>query len=482
MTAMTRSPTASLAEQLAGRFADRIQQRLLAPGARLPSVRDCAERHGVSPSTVVGAYDLLQARGLVQARPQRGFFVRDGAVAVPTEASRGRASRGPSASASPMPAPVDATALIRSMFQAQGGLPAPGMGTLPEAWLDAPLLQRALRKVCQQPESWLRYGDPAGSLPLRRALVQRLADLGVAAAAAQIITTVGATHALDLVSRTLLQPGDAVLVDEPGWAVEYARLTRLGMRILPVPRGDQGPDLAVMEALLRVHKPRLYVTVSVLHNPTGHSLTPAVAHQLLKLAEAHELTIVEDDSYSWLAPAHATRLAQLDGLQRTVYISGFSKILTPQWRVGYVAAAPALAERLIDTKLLTSLTTPAVLEDAVALCLAQGQLRRHADRVVARLDAARARSVRLAQAAGCRFVSPPAGLFGWVDVGSDTEALAQVLLDEGWLIAPGTLFHATPRPTSLMRINFATTQDARFWQRLQKLRGGHGHGHGHREA
>ena len=130
---MTRSATASLAEQLADRFADRIQQRLLASGARLPSVRDCAERHGVSPSTVVGAYDLLQARGLVQARPQRGFFVRDGAATLHTEPSRQRASRGPSASAPPLPAPVDATALIRSMFQAQGGLPAPAMGTLPEA-------------------------------------------------------------------------------------------------------------------------------------------------------------------------------------------------------------------------------------------------------------------------------------------------------------------------------------------------------------
>ena len=227
----------------------------------------------------------------------------------------------------------------------------------------------------------------------------------------------------------------------------------------------------MLEALLRSHKPRLYVTVSVLHNPTGQSLSPAVAHQLLRLAEVHGLTIVEDDTYSWLAPLHATRLAQLDALRRTVYVSGFSKILTPQWRVGYVAASPALAERLIDTKLLSTLTTPGALEDAVALCLEQGLLRRHAERVVARLAAARARSVRLAQAAGCRFVSAPAGLFGWIDVGTDTEALAQVLLDEGWLIAPGTLFHATPRPTTLMRINFATPQDARFWQRLQALRG-----------
>ena len=458
---IARGASASLTEQLAGRFAERIQQRLLAPGARLPSVRDCAQRHGVSPSTVVGAYDLLQARGLVHARPQRGFFVREATSPV--------ARQSPPQPRTPRPAPVDATALIRSMFQAQGGLPAPGMGTLPETWLDADVLQRALRKVCQQPQAWLRYGDPAGNGPLRQALVHRLADLGVPATAAQIVTTVGATQALDLVSRTLLQPGDAVLVDEPGWAVEYARLSRAGMRLLPVPRGEHGPDLAVMEALLREHRPRLYVTVSVLHNPTGNSLTPAAAHQVLRLAEAHDLTIVEDDTYSWLAPNHATRLAQLDGLRRTVYVSGFSKILTPQWRVGFLAASPALAEKLIDTKLLASLTTPGPLEEAVGLCLEQGLLRRHAERVVARLDAARTRTVRLAQAAGCRFVTPPAGLFGWVDVGTDTEALSQALLDEGWLIAPGTLFHATPRPTTLMRINFATTQDARFWQRLQAM-------------
>jgi DNA-binding transcriptional MocR family regulator len=456
----------TLAEQLAGRYAERIAQRLLGPGARLPSVREGARRHGVSASTVVSAYDLLLARGLVQARPQRGFFVRDlqapgGSTAAGGAARAARASR---------PAPVDATALIRSMFQSQGGLPAPGMGTLPDAWLDAGMLQRALRRVCAQPQAWLGYGEPAGDTRLRAALSRRLGDLGVPATPAQIVTTVGATHALDLVSRTLLQPGDAVLVDEPGWAVEFARLTRLGARLLPVPRTAEGPDLAVFEALLREHRPRLYVTVSVLHNPTGTSLSPAVAHQVLRLAERHDLTIVEDDTYAWLAPAHATRLAQLDALRRTVYVSGFSKVLAPQWRVGYVAAAPALAERLIDTKLVTTLTTPAVLEQAVAVCLEQGSLRRHADRVVARLDTARARTVRLAREAGCRFVTPPAGLFGWVDVGADTERLAQRLLDEGWLTAPGTLFHATPRPTTLMRVNFASAQDARFWQRLKALR------------
>ncbi len=459
---VTRAAGATLAEQLAQRYAERIAQKLLVPGARLPSVRAAAERHRVSPATVVGAYDLLQAQGLVEARPQRGFFVRAAAVAPRAPA------RGAAPAPAPLSVPVEATALIRSMFQAQVGRPAPGMGTLPVDWLDAPLLQRALRRA-STPEAaagWLRYGDPAGDGALREALSRRLADLGIRAGTSQIVTTVGATHALDIVSRTLLQPGDAVLVDEPGWAVEFARLARAGMRLLPVPRGTDGPDLAVMEALLKAHRPRLYVTVSVLHNPTGASLAPAVAHQVLKLAEAHDLTIVEDDTYAWLAPPHATRLAQLDGLRRTVYVSGFSKILTPQWRIGFLAAPPALVERFVDTKLIATLSTPGPLEHALALCLDQGSLRRHAERVIVRLAAARARTEALVHEAGFRFVAPPAGLFGWVDVGADTEVLAQTLLDEGWLTAPGALFHATRRPTTLMRVNFATAQDPRFWRRL----------------
>ena len=287
----------------------------------------------------------------------------------------------------------------------------------------------------------------------------------------QIVTTVGATHALDIVARCLLQPGDAVLVDEPGWAVEYERLTRMGMRLLPVPRSADGPDLAVMAALLQAHRPRLYVTVSVLHNPTGHTLMPATAHRVLRLAEQHDLTIVEDDTYAFLAPPHATRLSALDGLRRTVLVSGFSKILTPQWRVGFVAAAPALAERLIDTKLVSTLTTPAVLEQAIAWCLDQGLLRRHAERITQRLDGARGRAVRHAEQAGARFVTPPQGLFGWVDLGTDTERLALDLLDAGWLLAPGTLFQVGRRPSTCMRVNFAATQDGRFWRALSQRHG-----------
>jgi len=465
---LSRHAAATLTEQLAQRYAERIRERLLAPGARLPSVRDCAQRHGVSPHTVVAAYDLLLAQGLIEARRQRGFFVRAPAAA--------REAAPPATMRTPAAAPVDAAALIRSMFHTPGGRPAPGGGTLPPEWLDLPLLAGTLRRLLSAERLAplaLHYGDPAGDPRLRAALAQKLADFGVAAAPEQVITTLGATQALDIVSRTLLAPGDAVLVDEPGWAVEFARLAQLGMRVLPVPRGPDGPDLNVMEALIATHRPRLYVTVSVLHNPTGASLSLGHAHRLLTLAQAHDFRIVEDDTYAWLAPPHAARVAALDGLQRTIYVSGFSKILAPGWRVGFIAAPAELTARLVDVKLLTSLTTPALTERSVALCLEQGALRRHAERVRERLDTARARSLALAAEHGCAPAPGTAagrGMFAWLDTGVDTDRLAQSLLDDGWLIAPGSLFHAARAPTPLMRLNVANGSDRAFWRAFAERR------------
>jgi len=455
---LTKTLAQSLSEQLADRLAHRIRDRLLAPGARLPSVRECARLQGVSPSTVVSAYDKLLAQGLIDARKNRGFFVRE---------PRAARAEPPAAARREQPVQIDATALMRGMFHRVSDKPQPGMGVFPADWLETTFMPSAVRKLTSAKainEVSLHYGEPAGDAGLRMALARKLGDMGLPLDAGQIVTSVGATHALDIISRTLLRPGDPVMVEEPGWAVEFARLAALGARVLPVPRGPDGPDLATMARYCVAHRPKLYVSVSVLHNPTGHCLSPASAHRLLQLAAHHDFHVVEDDTYSHLAPPHATRLCVLDGLQRTLYVGGFAKVLAPNWRVGFLAAPAALVEPLIHTKMLSTLTTPALLEKALALCIEQGQLRRHAERLRARLDVARARSVQLARAAGCRFVAEPAGLFGWVDTGVDTDVLAQRLLDDGYMIAPGALFHAGRQPSTLMRINFATTQDAAFWR------------------
>jgi DNA-binding transcriptional MocR family regulator len=477
---LMKTTSQSLAEQLSAVFSQRIRDRLLAPGARLPSVRLCAQQQGVSPSTVVAAYDQLLAQGLVEARKNRGFYVRDMPVA-PANTAQAAINSGAFAAqnggavpaAAPYSAPLNATALIRGMFRGVSDKPQPGMGVLPQDWLQTTFLATAVRRSCSVEALnafSLQYGEPAGDSGLRRSLSTKLASLSVHASPEQIITTVGATHALDVVSRTLLRAGDYVMVEEPGWAIEFARLDALGMRILPVPRRADGPDLEVMAKYCEVHKPKMFVSVSVLHNPTGYCLQPSSAHRILQLANQHDFHVLEDDTYSHFAPDHATRLCALDGLQRTIYVAGFAKVIAPNWRIGYLAAPESLVERLLDTKLLSTLTTPALLERSMAWCIDQGQLRRHAGRIRTQLDAARSRSVKLALAHGCTFSADPAGLFGWVETGVDTDALSQRMLDAGYLLAPGALFHARRTPSSLMRINFASTQEAQFWKTFARLR------------
>ncbi|MGE8201302.1 MAG: GntR family transcriptional regulator, partial [Variovorax sp.] len=233
---LTRTSTQSLTGQLADRLAERIRTRLLPPGARLPSVRECARQQGVSPYTVVAAYDQLLAQGLVEARRQRGFYVRDSAPA--------QEGRPPNpAAAAPMVMqmmasriPADASSLIRSMFHRPSDKPQPGMGVFPPDWMASTFMPTAVRRMTSTAalqELSLQYGEPAGDMSLRRSLSQKLVGINVPASPDQIVTTIGATHALDIVSRTLLRAGDPVMVEEPGWALEFARLEALGMRILP---------------------------------------------------------------------------------------------------------------------------------------------------------------------------------------------------------------------------------------------------------
>jgi DNA-binding transcriptional MocR family regulator len=464
-------PRDGLTERIAGHFAQRIEQRLLLPGSRLPSVRAGAKQQGVSAFTMVAAYDRLQARGLVEARAKQGFFVRE---------QLAPASRPAARAAAPAigPGPFDALTLMRSLMDSRSGV-GPAHGTLPADYFDAALLRQALRAaVAAEADDalLLRYGQPEGDAMLRELLAQRLADLSLAVdPAQQLVTTVGATHALDLVAHTLAQPGDAVLVDDPGWPVEFARLQGAGLRLLPVPRvmnGAAGPDLAVLAQLVQQHRPRLYVTVSVLHNPTGQSLSLQQAHEVLRLTESAGTLIVEDDTYAGFADPLVPRLASLDGLRRTLYVGGFAKLLGAGLRVGFLAGPAALVQRLVARKMVQQLCSSAVNERALAHLLARGGLRRHAERVNTRLAAARTRCQRLAQQHGFRFATPPAGLFGWLDCGVDSESISQALALDGWRLAPEPLFSPTRRPGQHIRVNFAASQEPRFWKALEAARKG----------
>jgi DNA-binding transcriptional MocR family regulator len=187
----------------------------------------------------------------------------------------------------------------------------------------------------------LEYGNPLGYLPLREQFAQMLSELGIAARASQIVLTQGTSQALDLIIRHFVKPGDAVLVDDPGYYNLFGNLRLHGARLVGVPRNPDGPDLAALEQLASEQKPRIYFTQSVMQNPTGTDMSPHVSFRVLQLAERFDFLVVEDDIFCDLQIRKTPRLAALDQLNRVIYARSFSKTLSGSLRVGFFGSASA---------------------------------------------------------------------------------------------------------------------------------------------
>jgi DNA-binding transcriptional MocR family regulator len=462
---LSLSREAPLVEGIVQWWQARIDDRIVRLGTRLPSIRRFADAHRVSRHTVVEAYERLAALGYVHARRGSGFYVQ------------ARPGNGARAAPAPAAAHVDIAWLLRNLFRE--GVPHENMaggGLLPPAWLDGALVGRHARGVTLAGgAAWLGYGVPQGYRPLRQQLSLKLAEIEIPAEPEQIITTAGVTQAMDLAARHFLRPGDAVLVDDPAWFVLFASLAALGARVIGVPRRAAGPDLDVLRDLLAQHRPKLYVLTSVVHNPTGTSLSAATGYALLRLAQEHDFAIVEDDIYGDLcapAPARpAVRLAALDRLQRVIYVGGFSKTLAANLRVGYIAAPDGLVQALTDQKLVGGLTSPEFGERVIARVLAGREYARHCARLRARLQAAREATLARLRALGARgFAEEAQGMFLWADLGVDTNALATQMFDAGYLTAPGSLFSPRQLPSTWMRFNVATSQNPAMWKALAETR------------
>jgi DNA-binding transcriptional MocR family regulator len=383
---------------------ERIAGRSLMPGARVPSIRAMTETLGVSKSTVVEAYDRLVAEGTIVARRGSGFFVSGHAPPLAL------ADLGPR-----LDRQVDPLWLTRQSLETGQKVLKPGCGWLPASWLPEDGVRRALRAVARDPHAALAdYATPPGLPALRQQLAWRLAQHGVDAPPEQIILTDGGTHALDLVCRFLLEPGDTVLIDDPCYFNFQALLRAHRARIVSVPYTPSGPDLAAFERVLVEHRPRLYVTNSAIHNPTGATLAPAVAHRLLKLAGEHKLLIVEDDIFADFEDEAAPRLAAFDGLARVVSIGSFSKTLSAAVRCGFIAARADWVEPLIDLKLATSFGNGQLAASVVHRLLVDGTYRRHLEGMRAKLADSMGETIRrLTQAGLDIWTRPRAGMFVW---------------------------------------------------------------------
>lgn len=438
----------------------KIEQRRLSAGARLPSIRALAEAHGVSKSTVVEAYDRLLAEGLITARRGSGYYV------APAPPPLTVADIGPR-----LDREIDPIWVSRQSLETQDYL-KPGCGWLPEDWMPQEELRRALRALARRPDANLvDYATPAGHAGLRRHLSRRLADKDIDAPPSQIVLMDSATQAIELLCRFLLKPGDTVLVDDPCYFNFLAKLRAHQVDILGVPMTPGGPDVAALADILHAHRPRLYLTNFALHNPTGASLSPLVAHRVLKLAEAHDLTIIEDDIYSDFELEPGPRLAAFDGFERVVYIGGFSKTLSASLRLGFIAARADWIEPLTDLKIATVFSSQDFVADVAHQVLSGGGYRRHVETLRQKLAAQRAPTAgRLADLGLKPWLTPQAGMFLWCELpeGLDASDLARRALEERLVLAPGNAFSVGQRAARFLRFNIAQSQDARLYGFLRK--------------
>lgn len=441
----------------------RIANRALGPGDRLPSVRRFAETMGVSPSTVVEAYDRLEAEGLIRARRGSGFYVTGADLPPIALAEMG----------TPRERDVDPFWVSRQSLDADPSVLKPGCGWLPADWMPNAALRKGFRALGRADDALLTdYGSTRGSFALRRLLLARFAEEGIPAGEDQIMLTASGTQAIDLICRSLLRPGDAVLVDDPCYFNFQALLRAHQVRIVGVPFTPTGPDITAFEQALTHESPRLYITNSALHNPTGASLSPQTAYRVLSAAAAHGLTIVEDDIFADFEPKLSPRLAILDGLNRVIRIGSFSKTLSASVRCGYIAAPPDWIEGLVDLQVATSFGGPSpVATELIAGVLAGGGYRKHMDEVRQRLTRARKQATeRLGQLGLVPWIMPRGGFYLWCRLsdGQDSTVIARLCMEEKVILAPGNVFSISQSATSFLRFNVAQLGDERIFAVLEK--------------
>ncbi len=446
----------------------KVASRALASGDRLPSIRSFATTMGVAPSTVVEAYDRLAAEGLVRARRGSGFYVT-GAGSPPMIL----AEAGPSRDRA-----VDPFWVSRQSLDADPAVMKPGCGWLPADLMPNVALRRALRALARADDPVLSYyGSTCGSPTLRRLLLRRFAEEGIEARPEQLLLTASGTQAIDLICRFLVKPGDTVLIDDPCYFNFQALLRAHQARIVGVPYTPSGPDVAAFETVLSAERPRLYITNSALHNPTGATPSPQTAYKLLSAAAAHDLTIVEDDIFADFEPEPSPRLAALDGLDRVIRIGSFSKTLSASIRCGYIAARADWIEGLTDLQVATNFGGPSpVAAELIASVLVGGSYRKHMEELRLRLARSRRQMATRLQSLGIQpWLMPRGGFYLWCRLPDDQDSadVARIAVEENVVLAPGNVFSVSQTASAFVRFNVAQMSDPRIFAVLKRAIGSH---------
>ncbi|MFM5710585.1 PLP-dependent aminotransferase family protein [Aeromonas veronii] len=459
----------SLYQQLADRLQSQIDDGIWQPGERIPSIRQSCKTHGLSPMTVLQAYQLLESQGRILARPQSGYYVK---AASPQLVQHTPSQTHYSGS-------VDINDLVFEVLQASKSrdLVPLGMSVADPTLFPHPQLGRALASCMRKLDPFSTVADlPPGNEALRRAIAQRYASDGVAVNPQEIIITTGAMEALSLSLQVLTEPGDWVVVESPTFYGALQAIERLKLKAVEIPViPGVGIDLDLLaDALTRIPVKACWLMGNVQH-PLGHTMPDSHKAQLMALLNSHGVPLVEDDVYAevYFGRERPKPIRHWDQRGDSLLCSSFSKCLAPGFRVGWVVAGPH-AERVQRLQLMSTLSTNVPSQLALAEMLRQGGVDAHFRRLrhtlAQRQQQMRAALQRLLSDE-VRISSPDGGYFLWLALPAhfDSRALHAKALGSGFSVAPGALFSSQGQHNHCLRLNSSHPWSEQLEQALTRL-------------
>ena len=431
-----------------------IDDGTLSPGERIPSVRDLSRQRRLSISTVLQAYRLLEDRGLVEARPQSGYYVRRARLPI---------EEPPLTQPPRFPQTVEVHALVSRVLadrplvkRLQFGAAIPHPGRLPVR-----KLQRIMSSIARKRPEWIaQYSFPPGDEGLRRQIALYLRDWGINVKATDIIITIGCMEALNLCLRAVAKPGDVIALESPTYYGLLQIIESLGMKALEVPsHAREGISLEALELAIERTRIKACVLMPTVSNPLGGTMPDAAKKRLVQLLAKHKIPLIEDAVYSALhfdsAQPYAAKAYDREG--NVMLCSSFSKTFAPGFRIGW-AVPGRHYERVLSLKFTNSIGVPELLQAAAAEFLGSGAHHRllrklrvtYADWLQKFSD-----TVIRTFPHPTKVSRPTGGYVLWVVMPESVDSidLYQEALKYGIGITPGAMFSASGRYRNCLRLN-----------------------------
>jgi DNA-binding transcriptional MocR family regulator len=452
------APRIPLYERFAKELEEQIEAGTFPEGGRIPALRESADDHGLSLSTVLQAYRLLETRGVIEARPQSGYYVKF--------RSKGRALEADPSPERELPMDVSIDELSMQLFRdtkdpdfAKFGAASPAPELLPMQRLDRIVGELAREGAFDRDNSF----ELEGCEELRVPIAQRAFGCGCSFGPDEVVVTAGCTEALTLAIQAVCSPGDLVAIESPTYFGILLILEALHLKALEIPTNpDSGLSLDALEFALENHPVRAVVAMTNFSNPLGSCMPDASKRALIDLLTKKGVPLIENDIYGelYFGERRPSVAKAYDGEGNVLLCSSFSKDISPGYRLGWLAPGRYLKE-VKKLKLAVGSATSILPQLTIARYLESGGYDLHLRKI------RRAYAQKVAQMTGAieecfpegtRIARPQGGYLLWVRLpgGLDSMTLYREAVKSRITIAPGSIFSASHKHRDYVRLSAAT--------------------------